>query len=453
MDERLKPEARDRYILRLGLPALLTALIVPLYTLADTAIVGRRLGTTALGGLAVASGVLNVAFLVFNFLQFATTSRVAFLTGQESHAEAASYAAQGLWVSAVVGIPIGLVLALDGGWFASLIGGKGQVHAAAVTYLHIDGAAMPFVLVTLVGNAYFRGLSDMRTPLRIMVASNVLNVVLEVIFVYVLHLGIAGSAWGTLIAQALTAGWFLALLADRFAKSGAGLRPQRDHLFEQIRVARFLIVRTAALIAAPTIATSVAAHLGTTSLDCQQILYQVWTFLAVLFSGLSVPSQSITGTLLGRNQRAEAREYARRLLWLGTWLGVAIGAVVAALSDVIPRIFTTNGVVIGRTAPVLILMAVLQIPNASLWVLDGILMGASEYRFMLYSTMGGLVLFLPMALAVLHWHHLGIIGLWCAMGIWATGRLTTNVLRYRALPWARERSIHGGIDLDAAQGA
>ncbi len=428
---------RDRHIVRLGWPALITALFVPLYTLVDTAIVGRRLGTTALGGLAVASGVLNVAFLVFNFLQFATQSKVAFLTGRGDHATASGYAAQGLWVSLGVGIPIGLWLALDSSFFASLIGGKPGVQAAAVTYLHIGGGAMPLVLITFVGNAYFRGLSDMRTPLWIMVGSNVANVILEVLFVYVLGFGIAGSAWGTVIAQAMTAACFLALLVKRFAMNGAGLRPNRGHLIEQVRVARYLIVRTAALIAAPTIATAVAARLGTTALDSQQILYQVWIFLAVLFSGLSVPSQSITGTLLGRGDLGEARAYARRILWLGTWLGVAIAVVVAALSYLIPTIFTSNRSVIDAAAPVLFLVAVLQIPSASLWVLDGVLMGASEYKFMQYSTLGGLACFLPMAWAVLHWHGLGVIGLWCALAIWVGGRLTTNVLRYRALPWAR----------------
>src|SRR5580693_2695071 len=88
----------DRRFLPLGLPALATVLVEPVYTVVDTAIVGH-LGTVPLGGLALASTVLNASFWVFNFLSFGTTSRVAFLTGRGDDRGAASVATQGLWLS------------------------------------------------------------------------------------------------------------------------------------------------------------------------------------------------------------------------------------------------------------------------------------------------------------------------------------------------------------------
>ena len=432
----MKLSERDTSIVQLGWPALITALIVPSYTLADTAIVGRRLGTVSLGGLALASAVLTVAFTVFNFLQWATTSRVAFLTGRKDPAGAAGYAAQGLWLSVGIGIPVALLLTLGAGPLTTMMGGKGKVQHAAITYLHIGGWGMPLVLIALVGNAYFRGLSDMKTPLWIVGASNVLNVVLEILFVYVFHWGISGSAAGTLIAQALAAGWLFALMARNFARSGAGLRPIRSEMAELMKVARYLVVRTAALNAAPAIATAVAAHVNTTTLDAQQICYQVWIFLAVLFSGLSVPAQSIVGTLLGEGRDEEARAYAHRMLVIGSWLGVFVGGAVLATSFVVPRIFSTNPAVIHAGTEGLLIAGLLQVPNASLWVLDGVLMGAGEYRFMQYSTVGGLVAFLPVALVVLHWHSLGIVGLWVGMGIWAIGRMSVNAYRYLHRDWS-----------------
>ena len=121
-----------------------------------------------------------------------------------------------------------------------------------------------------------------------------------------------------------------------------------------------------ALTAAPTLATSVAARISTTTLDAQQVIYQLWIFLAVLFSGLSVPAQSITGTLLGEGDPQEAQRYARRMLWLGTWLGVFVGGIVAIAAPFIPRIFTANPAVIHEATEGLFIAAALQVPSEDL---------------------------------------------------------------------------------------
>jgi Na+-driven multidrug efflux pump len=144
-------QPRDRTILRLALPALATLAVEPLYVMVDTAIVGH-LGTAPLGGLALAASVLNVAFLVCNFLAYGTTARVAFLVGAGERHRADHVAAQGLWL----GIGIGLVAgALVGGLarpLATALGGSDAVLDNAVTYLRISALGTPFVLIALVGN-------------------------------------------------------------------------------------------------------------------------------------------------------------------------------------------------------------------------------------------------------------------------------------------------------------
>jgi Na+-driven multidrug efflux pump len=82
------------------------------------------------------------------------------------------------------------------------MGGDGRTGDLAVTYLRIAAAGLPFALVALAGQGFLRGVSDLRTPLVIVVAANAANVVLELLFVYGFEWGLAGSAWGTVIAQA-----------------------------------------------------------------------------------------------------------------------------------------------------------------------------------------------------------------------------------------------------------
>jgi Na+-driven multidrug efflux pump len=124
-------DERDRRIVAIGVPALATVLIEPVYTLVDTGIVGH-LGVTPLAGLALAASVLTASFWVFNFLSFGTTSRVAFLTGRRDARGAAEVAAQGLWVAGVIGVVVGAALAWLAPAVAGAMGGHGGVRAAAV---------------------------------------------------------------------------------------------------------------------------------------------------------------------------------------------------------------------------------------------------------------------------------------------------------------------------------
>ena len=411
-----------------------TVLVEPVYTVVDTAIVGH-LGIAPLGGLALASTVLYASFWVFNFLSFGTTSRVAFLTGRGDDRSAAAVAVQGLWLCGCIGIPVALLIAGAARPVATVMGGHGEVLNAAVTYLRISAAGTPFVLISLVGNGYLRGVSDTRTPLRVVVVANLANLGLEIVLVYGMHLGVAGSAWGTVAAQILAAAWFSVLVARRVTATGTRLRPVPDEMRRLVVIGRHLFVRTGALLATLALATSVAARLGPVILAAHQVALQVWLFVTLAFDGLAIPAQTIVGTLLGEGSAEEARLYGRRLCVIGAWAGTVVGVVIVGLSPVLPQLFTADARVAHQATVALVAVGVLQIPDAVLFVLDGVLMGASDFRFLQVSTLAGLTGFVPVAAAVLAWHRLGIAGLWLGLGVWLLLRLAVNGSRFRGAAW------------------
>lgn len=425
---------QDRRIIAIGLPALATVLIEPVYTLVDTAIVGH-LGVTQLAGLALAASVLTASFWVFNFLSFGTTSRVAFLTGRGDRRGAAAVAAQGLWLAVGIGLLVAVVLGLAAPSLAAVMGGHGGVRAAAVTYLRISAAGTPFALVALVGNGFLRGASDTWTPLRIVLVSNLANVVFEVALVYGWHTGVAGSAWGTVAAQLLAAMWFVALLARRIAAAGASLRPDPHELRRLGTIGRHLLVRTGALLAALTLATSVASRLGPVPLAAHQVALQVWLFVTAALDGFAIPAQAIVGTELGSGDGASARGYASRLVVVGVWGGVGLGVVLSALAPVLAHVFTGSSRVASAAIGPLLVVGALQVPDAVLFVLDGVLMGAGDFAFLRVSTLAGLVAFAPVAAAVLVWHRLGLVTVWVGLAGWIGARLVVNTARYRGERW------------------
>src|SRR5580658_6602401 len=199
----------DRRIAALALPALGSIAAEPAYSLADTAIVGH-LGRAPLDSLAIANTALNMTAWAAIFLTTATTSAVAGLAAGRATDRAARAAGAAYLVAAAAGTAVALALIVVAPWVAFLLGAHGPVFAGAVGYLRVSAAGVPFLYLSYAGNGHLIGLADTRTPLRIAVTANVVNVALEVLLVYGLHLGLVGSAWGTVVAQVAAAALYAA---------------------------------------------------------------------------------------------------------------------------------------------------------------------------------------------------------------------------------------------------
>lgn len=409
----------DRRIVGLALPALGALIVEPLYNLTDTAIVGH-LGRAPLGGLALASTVLNLVGWTSAFLQMATTSRVAFRRGQRDAAGAAEAAVAGYVVAVGLGVIVALLVGVAGPPLAHLLGGHGEVQRDATTYLRISAFGMPFLLLALAGTGHLQGEENTRTPLRIVFIANVVNIVLELSLVYGAHLGIAGSAWGTVIAQAVAATLFVLASTRRVTRPIA--RPSRLEYIVLLRSGLALVVRTVALGAALVAATAIAAQVGSATLAAHQIALQVWILLALTLDALAVPAQVYVGAALGSEDAAEAAEVGRRCLRLGVVAGVVVGVSTMALAPAFPYLFTSDGTVRSIATVGLLLCGALQPFAAIAFVLDGLLLGAADYATLRRSMLLALLAFAPFAVATLADHRLGIVGIWLALTCWLMAR-------------------------------
>ena len=424
----------DRRILALAIPALGTLAVEPLYVLADTAIVGH-LGTASLGALALAGTVLNTVLWACNFLQWGTTARVAFLTGREDRPGAAASATQALWLGIALGTVLALGVAALARPLATALGGTGEIRDQAVTYLRISAVGMPAVLVAVVAQGHLRGLSDTKTPFVVVLVANVLNVVLELLFVYAFHWGIAGSAWGTVVAQLLAAAWFLGIVGRLVSGAGARLRPVIAEMRYLLGAGGHLVVRTGALLAALVLATSVAARVGPTTLAAHQIAYEMFIFLALVMDALALSVQAIVGTQLGAADVDGARTTSRRALRLGFMAASVLCVAVIATSPLLPHVFTSDPHVVDKATVALIFLGLMQLPGAATFVFDGVLMGGSDFAYVKWVTLASLGVFLPFAAAVLAWHELGIAVLWAGLLAWMVARALLNWVRVRGPSW------------------
>src|SRR4051794_9270375 len=247
----------DRRIISLAIPALGTLAIEPIYVLVDTAIVGR-LGTPQLGGLAIASTILLTVISLTASLEYGITPDVAFAHGAGRGDDARAAATAALRLALMIGVPMGGIVAVLANPLAWLLGGRGDVLDYAVTYLRISCVGLPFVLITYVGHGVMRGVNQLRKPLQIVLVANVVNLVLEIIAVYWLDLGVAGSAWSTVIVQAGAAMMFLRVLRPHFG----GGPPGPGIIKGLLRSGMHLSGRSLALFAGLKTAASRAARGG-----------------------------------------------------------------------------------------------------------------------------------------------------------------------------------------------
>ena len=423
----------DREILRLAGPAFVTLLAEPVYLLADTAVVGH-LGTPQLAGLAVASTILLTANSLFIFLAYGTTAAVARLIGAGDRKAAIHQAVQGVWLGALSGVALAVVLGLFSAPLVHLLGARGDVAANALLYLRISLLGLPFLMVVMAGTGFLRGVQDTRTPLLVAVGTATLNLVLELILVFGLDRGIGASALGTVIAQVVGAGFYVVAVVRGSRAEQVELRPHPSTQRRLIRVGRDLAVRTASLRLALLALTAVAARISSVALASHQISFEIWSFLAMGLDALAIAGQSMVGHRLGSGSAVNARVAGRRLLALGVIAGIGTGVVVAALSPWLPRIFTKDPAVIELTRSLLLVVAVLQ-PIASIaFVLDGVLIGAGDQRFlaraMALATVGMVI-----ALAPVLPLDLGIGWAWAAFGVFMVIRAVTLLLRFRADRW------------------
>ena len=446
-------DATDRRLLKLAWPAFLTLSAEPIYILVDNAIVGH-ISTTALGGLAIAGTILSTISWLIAFLASGVTTQVAQRKGAGDDKGARRAVSQGLNLALLLGFASALIIAIGAPQLAALVGGKNLVLDAAITYLRVAALGLPAIALTFAALGWFRGIEDLRLPVRVVIGANIANVLLEMLFVWVFKWGIGGSAWATVLVQ-----WSaVAVYLGSMRKIIKPQRPQREALRALGRIGGAMLVRTGLMVSTITASTWLASRLGDTSLGAHQIGFQIYFFFALMVDALAVSSQSVfasqmgsrSGLPVGKEPAGGARSAAelgpasskqgsglpgelwpvtRRLMRLGLLAGLFLALVLALGSTVLGRFFSSDPAVLKLSVGVLLWCALMQITGAVVFVLDGVLMGADLFSKLAFGAMASAVAFWILAALQIRNPPLfgGLNGVWIALNVWMAVRLVGNV--------------------------
>ncbi|MEV5463555.1 MATE family efflux transporter [Streptomyces sp. NPDC002788] len=423
----------DREIVALAVPAFGALVAEPLFLMADTAIVGH-LGTAQLAGLGVASALLMTAVSVFVFLAYATTAAVARRVGAGDLRTAIRQGMDGMWLALLLGAAVVATALPTAPHLVDLFGASDAAAPYAITYLRISVLGIPAMLVVLAATGVLRGLQDTKTPLYVAIGGFVANGVLNVGLVYGADLGIAGSAWGTVIAQCGMAGVYLVVVLRGARKHGASLRPDAAGIRASAQAGVPLLVRTLSLRAILLIATAVAARLGDADIAAHQIILSLWNLLAFALDAIAIAGQAIIGRYLGAGDTQGARDVCRRMVEWGIAVGVALGVLVVLTRPAFLPLFTSDPSVKDVALPALVIVALSQPISGIVFVLDGVLMGAGDGPYLAWAMLLTLAVFAPVALLVPVLGG-GLTALWATMTLMMTVRMLTLWVRTRSGRW------------------
>ncbi len=391
--------AIDRSIASLAIPALGALVAEPLFLIVDSALVGH-LGAEPLAGLAIASTILQTAVGLMIFLAYATTPLVARRRGAGDLRGAVQAGVDGLWLALGLGAVLGVGLWAASGPFVAFFGADEGVAQQAVVYLAVSCAGLPAMLVVFAATGLLRGLQDTRTPLFIATLGFAANALLNWWFIYGLGWGIAGSAWGTVAAQWAMVAVYLIVVARHANSHGASLLPHRDGFSSAGRSGGWLFVRTVGLRAALMLTVVAAASHGTVATAGYQVVFTIFSTAAFALDALAIAAQALVGDALGARNAQRAKQVLRRTVFWGLACGAVIGLVLAALSPILGRVFSSDPEVLTVLPPSLLVLG-LSLPLGGLvFVLDGVLMGAGDARYLAWTSLVNLAVYLPVLWAV-----------------------------------------------------
>jgi putative MATE family efflux protein len=429
-----RPQPVDRDIVRLALPALGALVVEPLFLLTDTALVGH-LGATELAAVGVASSVLQTVTGLLVFLAYSTTPAVARALGAGDRRAAVHAGLDGMWLALGLGVVLALV-----GWpltshVVALFGAAPGVDDVASGYLLVSLVGLPGILVVTAATGLLRGLQDTRTPLVVATVGFVANGLLNALLIYGFRLGVDGSALGTVIVQ-----WGMALvyvtIAVRAARrTGAPLAPGVAGVGRALRSGLWLFIRTASLRMALLATVGVAAGLGITGLATTQIGLTVFSTMAFALDALAIAGQALVGHALGARAPERVRAVTTRLVVLGIVGGIVLTALLLAVAWVLGPLFSNSEAVQGALPGVVVLIALCMPVAGYVFVLDGVLIGAGDARYLAAAGAVNLVVFLPL----LWWvsaSGAGLGALWSAFAFGYLGaRAATLGVRAHRAGW------------------
>ncbi len=408
----------NKQVLRLAIPNILSNLTVPLLSSVDTAIMGHLPDPAYIGAIAIGSMIFNFLYWGVGFLRMGTTGLTAQAYGQKSNSEIIMTLTRALIVA--LGIAFFFLITKDLIEYISfnLINGSEEVENYARIYFGIRIFAAPATLSLYALHGWFLGMQNSRFPLYLSVLVNVLNIILNFIFVYRFNFTVDGIAWATVISQYV--GLFFGLFLIRKYYSHIFRRFEKQKILELEKIKKFfnvnfdLFIRTLFLIFTFSFFTAKSAEFGDSVLSANSILLQLWLILSYGVDGFAFAAESLVGKYLGGGDKKLLIKTVKNVFGWGLGQGIILTVVFSFWIREIITLYTNQPEIIKIAMLYAGWTIIAPLINAACFIWDGIYIGATATKPMRNSMIFS-VIFVFLPLFYLLYPFWGNHALWLAM--------------------------------------
>lgn len=432
----------NQQILALAIPTFGQLIAEPAFILIDTAIVGH-ISDAALAGLSIGSTIILTTVGLCIFLAYGTTSQVARLIGAGRRREGLEAGIDGLWLGLIIGIIVSIALFAAAEPLCFAMGARDEVLANATAYLRAIVFGLPGMLLVYAANGIFRGLKKVRITLIAAVMGAIVNTALDLLFVFGLNWGITGSGAATLIAQWFM-GIFLVIPALLWARTdNASWKPRFAGILRSAGDGVPLFIRTLALRASMVGTVILATHMGMNVLAGYQAVNSIWNFTINILDAIGIAGQTLVASALGAGQRDKARFMTQISAQAGVFGGLIVGLGLAIIGFSTAPLFSPNPQIQQLIMIGAITLAIFQPLDGWTWAIDGVLIGASDFRYLAIACTVIALVYLP-ALAgiaaldgiLITSDTVRMVALWSVINLLYVGlRGLFNGLRLRGNAW------------------
>ncbi|WP_394173184.1 MATE family efflux transporter [Guptibacillus hwajinpoensis] len=420
----IKKACSHKEYLLLALPLVISGISTPLLGAVDTAVVGRMPDPVSIGGVAIGAVIFNTMYWLLGFLRVSTSGFTSQAEGLKDQKEMLLTFFRPMIIAFLFGLLFLVLQAPILHLSLMMMGGSEAVSEIASSYFSIRIYGAPFILTSYVMIGWLIGMGKVRLALATQVLMNVLNIILDVVFVLGFGMGVTGVATATLISE-VTAVMFGAIVIYRSIKPGLKkirlrMLSELEPLQKMFKVNRDLFLRTVCLLTMTIIFTSKGASLGEVFLAGNAILLQIHYMMAYLLGGFANASSILVGRSIGsKNRPLYTRAFHLSALW-GVGSAAFLSLLMVLWGEEIVSLFTTIGEV--QTAAYDQLIWIVIFPILGFWglQLEGLFSGATQAAPVRDSILLALLLFLPTIWLTVP--ILGNTGIWLSFVLFSFGR-------------------------------
>uniref|UniRef100_A0A0D9XN85 Protein DETOXIFICATION n=1 Tax=Leersia perrieri TaxID=77586 RepID=A0A0D9XN85_9ORYZ len=451
-------------IINIALPAALALAADPITALIDTAFVGH-IGSAQLAAVGVSLSIFNLVSKLLNVpLLNVTTSFVAeqqaldadytsaaerdeISSPQEKSGDQRKFlpaVSTSLALAAGIGLMEMLALILGSDTLIDIVGipahnfpvqhtQDSPMRVPAEQFLTLRAYGAPPVIVALAAQGAFRGFKDTKTPLFAVVAGNLVNALLDAIFIFPLGLGVSGAALATVTSEYLTAFILLWKLNNQIVLFSWNI--VAGDIIRYLKSGALLIARTIAVVLTFTVSTSLAAREGSVPMAGYEICLQVWLTISLLNDALALAGQALLASEYAKGNYKKARIVLYRVLQIGGVTGVALATTLFLGFGYLSLLFTDDPAVLDVAQTGIWFVTISQPINAVAFVADGLYYGVSDFAFAAYSTLfAGTV---SSAVLLVAAPKFGLGGIWAGLTLFMSLRAIAGFWRIgsKGGPW------------------